>query len=69
MTTSHPCWQLSPPTGELLLTPCPSTKNFNLQSSLSDLKASGAKAIITLMPMQEMQFNQVKLLKRLYHHV
>lgn len=45
--------------GQLLLTPCPGSKEVSLRSSLEQLAAAGAAAVITLMPSDEMQNNAV----------
>lgn len=45
--------------GSLLLTPCPGTLASDLESSLQELKAAGATALITLMTRPEMNKNQV----------
>lgn len=43
----------------LLFTPCPGTKTQPLVESLQTLKQAGAKAILTLMPAEEMAQHQV----------
>lgn len=44
--------------GKLIFTPCPGTKEADLESSVSQLKEAGADAIVTMMPDDEMaQFN------------
>lgn len=43
----------------LIFTPCPGTKEVDLQSSLEQLAAAGASAILTLMPREEMLRNAV----------
>ncbi|MGI9274602.1 MAG: dual specificity protein phosphatase family protein [Endozoicomonas sp.] len=61
MTTNHPVWFV-PVTGteaKIGLTPCPGTQEAPLHESLSTLKDWGARAILTLMPEQEMADNQV----------
>lgn len=45
--------------GGLLLTPCPGTKGVEAGSSLDQLAAAGAVAVITLMPDTEMAANGV----------
>lgn len=45
--------------GKLLFTPCPGTKEIDLKTSLTQLAAAGASAVLTLMPSEEMQRNQV----------
>lgn len=40
--------------GSLIFTPCPGTKGIDLQTSIDQLKQAGAKAVITLMPDEEM---------------
>jgi protein-tyrosine phosphatase len=49
----------------LILTPCPGTKEANLYESLQQLVAAGATAILTLMPKEEMQRNEVNNLPEL----
>ena len=43
----------------LIFTPCPGTKTEALKDSLLTLKQAGASAILTLMPAEEMEQNQV----------
>ncbi|MES2823249.1 MAG: tyrosine-protein phosphatase [Pseudomonadota bacterium] len=45
--------------GKVLLTPCPGTQEASLGDSLGQLAAAGAMAVITLMPLEEMQRNAV----------
>lgn len=45
--------------GQLFLTPCPGTKEADLSSSLKQLAEAGAKAILTLMPAEEIERNEV----------
>lgn len=61
----HPFYPLACPNqqGSLLLTPCPGTSESDLVSSLQDLKAAGAIALITLMTRPEMSKNQVERLE------
>lgn len=40
--------------GSLIFTPCPGTKGIDLPTSIDQLKQAGAKAVITLMPNEEM---------------
>ena len=46
-------------TAALLFTPCPGTKTVPLATALAQLKAAGAKAVVTLTPASEMQQLQV----------
>lgn len=46
-------------TAALLFTPCPGTKGVALATSLAELKAAGAKAVLTLTPDHELQQLQV----------
>ena len=57
----HPIYVLPCPSGqgELLLTPCPGSKNADLETSLRDLKNAGASAVLTLMTQEEMHINNV----------
>ncbi|MFP2769883.1 cyclin-dependent kinase inhibitor 3 family protein [Oceanisphaera sp. KMM 10153] len=52
--SSHPSWSLAIQQGALLLTPCPGTQGVELCESLSQLKADGATAVITLMTAAEL---------------
>ena len=44
--------------GRLIFTPCPGSKDTSLASALDTLKAAGAEALITLMPVSELEQNQ-----------
>ena len=58
--SSHPFDKLPLSTGgALIFTPCPGTKGASLHDSLAQLKAAGAEAVITLMPIDEMVHNGV----------
>ncbi len=60
MTPHHPFDILPLDNGaSILLTPCPGTKTVDLNTSLSQLAAAGASAVLTLMPDEEIQRNQV----------
>lgn len=54
---SHPFDILQLETGAFTFTPCPGTKGVGLSQSVADLKAAGAKAIITLMYDEELVKN------------
>lgn len=54
---SHPFDILQLETGAFVFTPCPGTKGVGLSQSVADLKAAGAKAIITLMYDEELVKN------------
>ncbi len=56
----HPFWPLSLGDGELLLTPCPGTKEADVLTSLKQLKAAGANALVTLMTDHEMAEHNVE---------
>jgi protein-tyrosine phosphatase len=43
----------------LIFTPCPGTKEVDLKTSLTQLATAGAGAVLTLMPTEEIQRNQV----------
>ncbi len=45
--------------GALIFTPCPGTKGVDLRTSVAQLGQAGAKAVITLMPDDEMVRNEV----------
>ncbi len=47
-------------TAALIFTPCPGSKGVDLKTSLQQLKAAGAKALISLTPDEEMTELQVK---------
>lgn len=47
-------------TAALIFTPCPGSKGVDLTTSLQQLKAAGAKAVISLTPDEEMTELQVK---------
>lgn len=48
--------------GSLIFTPCPGTKGIDLPTSIDQLKQAGAKAVITLMPDEEMARFEVETL-------
>ncbi len=57
---SHPFWLLpAAGSGQLILTPCPGTKQCTLSDSLTQLKQAGAMAVVTMMTRTELQANQV----------
>src|SRR5690606_23973759 len=62
----HPYYPLACPDqrGSLLLTPCPGTLESDLDSSLQELKAAGATAVLTLMTGPEMGKNHVESLEQ-----
>ena len=45
--------------GQIIFTPRPGTKGIDVTTSLKQLAAAGAQAILTLMPLEEMQRNDV----------
>lgn len=55
----HPFWPLPLGDGELLLTPCPGTKEADVLASLKQLKAAGANVLVTLMTDAEMAEHNV----------
>lgn len=60
MTMNHPFTILPLDNGAgLIFTPCPGTKEADLKTSLTQLAAAGANAVLTLMSREEMQRNQV----------
>ncbi len=61
MSLAHPfsAMTLDDGVGNILFTPCPGTKEVDLQTSLEQLAAAGASAVLTLMPKDEMQRNAV----------
>jgi protein-tyrosine phosphatase len=57
---SHPFDLLEIPgrAGRLIFTPCPGTRDTSLDEALTELKAAGADALVTLMPDAELAANQ-----------
>lgn len=53
----HPFDTLELSTAKLIFTACPGTKGVSLSDSVTQLKAAGAVAIITLMPQHELTQN------------
>ncbi|MCJ1888240.1 cyclin-dependent kinase inhibitor 3 family protein [Pseudomonas sp. LA21] len=45
--------------GKLIFTPCPGTKETSLDEALQTLKQAGADAVITLMPLSELNANGI----------
>ncbi|AOE85139.1 cyclin-dependent kinase inhibitor 3 family protein [Pseudomonas sp. TCU-HL1] len=45
--------------GKLIFTPCPGTRDSSLDEALETLKQAGASAVITLMPLSELNANGV----------
>lgn len=64
---THPSDLLSLNGGDagLILTPCPGTQGVDAATALEQLKAAGARALITLMPEDEMAANAVADLPQL----
>ena len=56
---THPTWQLDLETGALVLTPCPGTKDADLDTSLVQLKAQGVEAIVTALDSVELASKNV----------
>lgn len=52
--SQHPVWSLPAGNGQLLLTPCPGTKEVSLEVALKQLKNAGASTVITLMTAEEL---------------
>lgn len=61
MSMSHPfvVLKIDDNLGNLILTPCPGTQEVDLQHSLEQLARAGVRGLLTLMPTDEMQRNQV----------
>lgn len=61
MVLTHPIFPISiaSSSAQLILTPCPATKEVDLQTSLAQLKGAGAEAILTLMTQDELDKNQL----------
>ncbi|KOO02296.1 cyclin-dependent kinase inhibitor 3 family protein [Vibrio nereis] len=51
---THPTWQLNVDSGALVLTPCPGTKEVDLETALTQLKQQGVEAIVTALDTQEL---------------
>lgn len=51
---THPTWQLNVDTGALALTPCPGTKDADLDTSLAQLQQQGVAAIVTALDESEL---------------
>lgn len=51
---THPTWQLNVDSGALVLTPCPGTKEVDLETALTQLKQQGVGAIVTALDTQEL---------------
>ena len=51
---THPTWQLNVDSGALVLTPCPGTKEVELETALTQLKQQGVEAIVTALDTQEL---------------
>ena len=51
---THPTWQLNVDAGALVLTPCPGTKDADLDTSLTQLKQQGVAAIVTALDESEL---------------
>ncbi|WP_371379134.1 tyrosine-protein phosphatase [Thalassotalea aquiviva] len=49
----------------IIFTPCPGTKEANLEDSVTQLKQAGATMILTMMYDEEMQRNNIQLLPEL----
>ncbi len=50
---------------QLILTPCPGTKDASLSDSLKSLKEAGAQVVVTMMPTTELVENQADALPSL----
>ncbi|MFV8462848.1 cyclin-dependent kinase inhibitor 3 family protein [Vibrio campbellii] len=59
---THPTWQLDLEQGALILTPCPGTKEADLDASLVQLKEQGVKAIVTALDDAELASKDVAAL-------
>lgn len=57
MTTVHPTWSM--PAGdngaEIIMMPCPGTKEVDLENTISQLKGQGVTAILSMMVDEEMK--------------
>ncbi len=59
---THPTWQLDLDAGALILTPCPGTKEADLDASLAQLKEQGVEAIVTALDDAELASKDVAAL-------
>ncbi|WP_394245401.1 cyclin-dependent kinase inhibitor 3 family protein [Vibrio astriarenae] len=59
---THPTWQLDLEKGALILTPCPGTKETELDASLAQLKEQGVEAIVTALDDAELASKDVAAL-------
>jgi len=59
---THPTWQLDLEKGALILTPCPGTKEADLDASLAQLKEQGVEAIVTALDDSELASKDVSAL-------
>lgn len=59
---THPTWQLDLEKGALILTPCPGTKETDLDTSLAQLKEQGVEAIVTALDDAELASKDVAAL-------
>ncbi|QIA62176.1 phosphatase [Vibrio astriarenae] len=59
---THPTWQLDLEKGALILTPCPGTKETDLDASLAQLKEQGVEAIVTALDDAELASKDVAAL-------
>lgn len=62
VSNTHPTWQLDLTAGALVLTPCPGTKDADLETSLAQLKAQGVEAIVTALDDAELASKDVAAL-------
>ncbi|MGL6316722.1 cyclin-dependent kinase inhibitor 3 family protein [Vibrio sp. WXL103] len=59
---THPTWQLDLDKGALILTPCPGTKDADLDTSLAQLKEQGVEAVVTALDDAELASKDVAAL-------
>jgi len=59
--STHPLFPISieNSTAQIILTPCPGTKDADLHNSLQQIKASGTAALLTFMTQSELDKNQL----------
>ena len=59
--SAHPLFKLTIKDSKatIILTPCPSTKGADLDTSLNEIKATGTEAILTLMTQAELDKNHL----------
>lgn len=65
MTHPYDLLDIPETSAHLVFTPCPGTRDTTVASAVDTLKAAGAKAVITLMPSEELARNDASELAKL----